>query len=397
MPSEMRYRLLGPVEARSVAGERLALGTPMQVRLLAVLMSQPGTGWSIDQLVDELWQGRPPKTAAGNVKTYVWALRRTLRSPALPTRHPRRGHRLPPRGRRADDRQPGLRRPHPARPCRPATGPPVSRPRGVRGGSGAVAWGAVRGPPGSGVLLAVRTRLQDQRSSLLEEIADLHLHAGRHHELIEPLRTQVDGDPLRERPWGQLMVALARSGRRADALATYRQVRRLLCDEVGVEPGPDLQHLHTRILRADRELLTTETRRAEEPTPRIVPGSCPPHRRCSPAGPASWPGSRCCCSATPSRPAPSSSPAPAVSGRPGWRCAGRTTTRVTSPTGSSTSTSLGSAPRRRRRRPRPSSYARSCPPWASGPWRFPPNRRPVRPVPQPDRRPTAAHPAGQRA
>lgn len=83
-PPAMRYRLLGPVEVWSLAGERLALGTPMQVRLLAILMSQPGTGWSIDQLVDELWQGRPPKTAAGNVKTYVWALRRALRSPGSP-------------------------------------------------------------------------------------------------------------------------------------------------------------------------------------------------------------------------------------------------------------------------------------------------------------------------
>lgn len=84
-PPAARYHLLGPVEVRSADGERLALGTPMQVRLLAVLMSQPGTGWSIDQLVDELWQGRPPKTAAGNVKTYVWALRRALRSPGSPT------------------------------------------------------------------------------------------------------------------------------------------------------------------------------------------------------------------------------------------------------------------------------------------------------------------------
>ncbi|SIM60170.1 AfsR/SARP family transcriptional regulator [Micromonospora cremea] len=83
-PPAMRYRVLGPVEVCSLAGEPLALGSPMQVRLLAILMSQPGTGWSIDQLVDELWLGRPPKTAAGNVKTYVWALRRALRSPGSP-------------------------------------------------------------------------------------------------------------------------------------------------------------------------------------------------------------------------------------------------------------------------------------------------------------------------
>ncbi|GAB3939545.1 hypothetical protein GCM10027614_21980 [Micromonospora vulcania] len=126
-----------------------------------------------------------------------------------------------------------------------------------------------------GVLLAVRARLQEQRSSLLEEVADLHLRAGRHNELIEPLRTQIDGDPLRERPWGQLMVALARSGRRSDALATYRQLHRLLSGEVGVEPGPDLQDLHTRILRADRELLPTGARPPEKPVPQVVPRQLP--------------------------------------------------------------------------------------------------------------------------
>lgn len=71
------------------------------------------------------------------------------------------------------------------------------------------------------------------------------------------------------------MVALARTGRRADALATYRQLRRLLAEEVGVEPGPDLQHLHTRILRAERELLTSDPPPPERTPPRIVPRQLP--------------------------------------------------------------------------------------------------------------------------
>lgn len=266
----MRYRLLGPVEVWSLAGERLALGTPMQVRLLAILMSQPGTGWSIDQLVDELWQGRPPKTAAGNVKTYVWALRRALRSPGSPDPAilaGATGYRLVLDAQAMDSvafddlTQRGY---HALRQGRWSDA--------LRAFEAALAlWRGepFGGLPGWGVLLSVRTRLQEQQSSLLAEIADLQLRAGRHNELIEPLRTQIDGDPLRERPWGQLMVALARAGRRADALATYRQLRRLLCDEVGVEPGPDLQHLHTRILRADRELLTSGARPPEKPTPQV--------------------------------------------------------------------------------------------------------------------------------
>ncbi|MEH1164071.1 BTAD domain-containing putative transcriptional regulator [Micromonospora sp. CPCC 205539] len=273
----MRYQLLGPVEVVSQSGDRLALGTPMQVRLLAILMAQPGTGWTIDQLVDELWQGRPPKTAAGNVKTYVWALRRALRSPGSPDPAilaGATGYRLV-----LDDAQ-----------AMDSVAFDDLTQRGyhaLRQGRWSDALSAFEaalalwrgepfaGLPGWGVLLSVRTRLQEQRSSLLEEIADLQLRAGRHNELIEPLRTQVDGDPLRERPWGQLMVALARAGRRADALATYRQLRRTLSDEVGVEPGPDLQHLHTRILRADRELLTSGARSPEKLSARVVPRQLP--------------------------------------------------------------------------------------------------------------------------
>ncbi|WP_170158630.1 AfsR/SARP family transcriptional regulator [Micromonospora noduli] len=275
-PPAARYQLLGPVEVRSAGGERLALGTPMQVRLLAVLMSQPGTGWSIDQLVDELWQGRPPKTAAGNVKTYVWALRRALRSPGFPDpailAGPT-GYRLALDGLTVDSvafddlAQRGYSA---LRHCHwPAAQESFEAALALWRGE------PFAGLPGWGVLLSVRARLQEQRSSLAEEVADLQLRAGRHHELIEPLRSQVDADPLRERPWGQLMVALARTGRRADALATYRQLRHLLAEEVGVEPGPDLQHLHTRILRAERELLTSDPRPPERVAPRIVPRQLP--------------------------------------------------------------------------------------------------------------------------
>ncbi|WP_244200569.1 AfsR/SARP family transcriptional regulator [Micromonospora arborensis] len=275
-PPAMRYQVLGPVEVWSSAGERLALGPPMQMRLLAVLMSQPGTAWSIDQLVDELWQGRPPKTAAGNVKTYVWALRRALRTPDVPDPAilaEATGYRLVLDAQTLDSAafddltQRGY---HALRQdlCSDA----------LRAFEAALAlWRGepFAGLPGRGVLLSVRARLEEQRSSLLEEVADLHLRAGRHNELIEPLRAQIDGDPLRERPWGQLMVALARAGRRADALATYRRLHRQLSDEVGVEPGPDLQQLHTRILRADRELSTAGARTPEKPTPRIVPRQLP--------------------------------------------------------------------------------------------------------------------------
>ncbi|MEU7586867.1 BTAD domain-containing putative transcriptional regulator [Micromonospora sp. NPDC049230] len=272
----MRYHLLGPVEVWSPVEERLALGTPMQVRLLAVLLSQPGSAWSIDQLVDELWQGRPPKTAAGNVKTYVWALRRALRSPGAPDPAilaGATGYRLVLDGQTVDTVAFDDLAQHGYQALRQDRAADA-----LRAFEAALAlWRGepFAGLPGAGVLLSVRARLQEQRSSLLEEVADLQLRAGRHNELIEPLRTRVDGDPLRERPWGQLMVALARAGRRADALATYRRLRRVLSEEVGVEPGADLQRLYTSILRADREVSTPGARPPHRPATRIVPRQLP--------------------------------------------------------------------------------------------------------------------------
>ncbi|MEU1588428.1 BTAD domain-containing putative transcriptional regulator [Micromonospora sp. NPDC005710] len=275
-PPATRYHLLGPVEVRSARGERLALGTPMQIRLLAILMSQPGTGWTIDHLVDELWHGRPPKTAAGNVKTYVWALRRALRFPGFPD--PAilvgpTGYHLALDGLTMDSMafddlaQRGysaLRQGHWSA-AQESFEAALALWRGE----------PFAGLPGWGVLRSARARLEEQRSSLVEEVVELQLRAGRQHELIEPLRRQVDTDPLRERPWGQLMVALARAGRRADALATYRQLRQLLANEVGVEPGPDLQLLHTRILRAEPELLTSEARSPERGPARVAPRQLP--------------------------------------------------------------------------------------------------------------------------
>src|SRR5262249_35105139 len=98
-------------------------------------------------------------------------------------------------------------------------------------------------------------RLEERRLLALEERFDADLALGGGPELVPELEQLVGDEPFRERPLGQLMVALYRSGRQAEALSAYQEVRRPLADEHGLEPGPKLRELERRILRQDPELL----------------------------------------------------------------------------------------------------------------------------------------------
>jgi DNA-binding SARP family transcriptional activator len=97
-------------------------------------------------------------------------------------------------------------------------------------------------------------RLEGLRLAAIEDPLDAHLALGRHAALVPELEGLVGVHPLRERLWGQLLIALYRSGRQADALAAFQRFRALLIDELGVEPGPDLAELESAILRHDPAL-----------------------------------------------------------------------------------------------------------------------------------------------
>jgi class 3 adenylate cyclase len=101
-------------------------------------------------------------------------------------------------------------------------------------------------------------RLEELRTVVLEERIDADLALGRHAELVSELEALVQAQPLRERPRAQLMLALYRSGRQADALAAYRTARATLVEELGIDPGPDLRELEAAILRQDESLLLEE-------------------------------------------------------------------------------------------------------------------------------------------
>src|SRR5207237_557884 len=97
-------------------------------------------------------------------------------------------------------------------------------------------------------------RLEEARMTAVEELAEAHLALGRAEDALARLTTHVGQHPLRERAWGQLMLALYRLGRQADALRAYQRVRHILAEELGVEPTPELRSLEERILRQSPDL-----------------------------------------------------------------------------------------------------------------------------------------------
>lgn len=245
MSEPLEFRILGPFEA-SRDGRVFALPAGKPRALLAVLLLHPGEIVSVDTLVEELWGEQPPPTAAKNVQGYVARLRRTLGDDALVTQAP--GYAL-----RADGRWLDAARfqelVEEARHDDPAGA-------AERLQDALSLW---RGPP-----LADFTyesfaqdeirRLEDLRLTALEDRIEADLALGRHDDVVPELESLVREHPLRERLLGELLVALYRCGRQADALDAYRSARHRFVESLGVEPGPELQRLERAILEHDPSL-----------------------------------------------------------------------------------------------------------------------------------------------
>ncbi|HEX4747559.1 MAG TPA: BTAD domain-containing putative transcriptional regulator, partial [Gaiellaceae bacterium] len=249
----LEVRLLGPLEA-SRAGAPIALGGPKPRTLLTVLALEPGRVVSVDRLVEALWPGEPPETAAHAVQVYVSQLRKAL-GPVIATRPP--GYELELAPERVDIQR-FTRLAQEGRAAL-AGDDPVAAEGALR--DALALW---RGPALADFLYepfaqTEIARLEELRTVVLEERIDADLGLGRHAELVPELEALVQAQPLRERPRAQLMLALYRSGRQADALAAYRSARDTLVDELGIDPGPELRELEAAILRQDESLLLEET------------------------------------------------------------------------------------------------------------------------------------------
>lgn len=245
----MEFRILGPLEVHGPDGP-VALGGAKQRALLALLLLRRGEVVSSDTLIDELWGERPPATAAKSVQVYVSHLRKALRDGLLETRGRGYALRLEPEQLDLDRFERLLEQGTDLL----AAGDARRAAETLR--AALALW---RGPPLADLayesfVQAEAARLQELRLSALEARIEADLALGRHGELVPELDALVRQHPLRERLRGQLMLALYRSGRQAEALEAYREARRALVDEMGLEPGRALQELERAILRQDPQL-----------------------------------------------------------------------------------------------------------------------------------------------
>ncbi|GAA2591242.1 hypothetical protein GCM10009863_00240 [Streptomyces axinellae] len=252
------FTVLGPVRAWR-DGQALNMGSPQQRALLAALLLRAGRTATAEELIDAIWGEEPPSQAKAALRTYASRLRKTLGAEFLISESGGYALRIGPDARLDLDIAQDLA-------MRAEKAAVRQEPLEARALYGAALdqWNGEALPNVPGPYAETqRTRLAEWRLSLLELRLDLDLQVGDHAETISELSALTAGHPLRERLRELLMLALYRSGRQAEALAVYADTRRLLADELGVDPRPELSDLQQRILAADDELAY----QAEGPAP----------------------------------------------------------------------------------------------------------------------------------
>src|SRR6266540_6048169 len=269
----MHFRILGPLEVED-GSQRLQLGGHQQRALLALLLLRANEVVPVDEIIEDLWGAEPPASATKSVHALISKLRRILERDGADNANGETGE----------------------------NGVLFTRPHGyvltvadgeldlhrfrslMEEGRGALAAGRPaeaaarlrealalwRGPPlaefAYDAFAQVEiARLEEIRLSGIEERIEADLALGLHRDLIPELEALVAKNPLRERLRGQLMLALYRSGRQAQALDAYQRARRVLVEELGIEPGPELQRLEQAILQQEGSLELIR-----QPTPRVA-------------------------------------------------------------------------------------------------------------------------------
>jgi DNA-binding SARP family transcriptional activator len=255
----VEYRILGPLEV-SVDGRVIALGGRHQRALLALLLAQVNEVVPVDRLIDGLWDEAPPETAANIVQGYVSQLRKLLGRDTIVTRG--RGYALI-----AADGALDLQRFE----QRAAAGAAAGRPE-VAAAELRAALAVWRGPALSDladlpVVRPIAARLDELRLAALERRLGADLECGNAAEAAAELDPLIAEHPLRERLRALQMRALYRCGRQADALAVYRAARETLVDELGLEPGAELQELERAILQREPGLAPAD---GMPPAPTVV-------------------------------------------------------------------------------------------------------------------------------
>lgn len=266
----LRFSVLGPVRAWR-GEEQLPTGSPQQRALLAALLLREGRTATAAELIDALWGEEPPSQALAAVRTYASRLRKVLDPGVLVSESG--GYAVRGLAEGALDLAEAQELAAEAEKARGAGD--LCHARDVLGRALALWDGEVlAGVPGA-YAEAQRVRLEEWRLQLLESRLDMDLEQGCHAEAVSELTALTAEHPLRERLRELLMLALYRSGRQAEALAVYADTRRLLADELGVDPRPDLKELQQRILQADPGLAEPSAPVADSPVMPVRPAQLP--------------------------------------------------------------------------------------------------------------------------
>jgi DNA-binding SARP family transcriptional activator/basic membrane lipoprotein Med (substrate-binding protein (PBP1-ABC) superfamily) len=249
---DLQFRVLGPLEALA-DGEAVPLGGAKQRAVLAMLLLHANEIVSVEQLIDEVWGDAPPQAAPHSLEAYVSRLRRVLagRGPAIVRRGA--GYSLELDDATLVDEHVFTRLLEEA--SLAAAESNYERVSGLAVEALAL-W---RGPAFADVTLgpagkAAAQRLEELRLRALEQHVDAELALGRHQELVGELQVAVGENPFRERFVAQLMLALYRSGRHADALELYERTRTAMGEDLGLQPSAALQQLSAQMVRQEPEL-----------------------------------------------------------------------------------------------------------------------------------------------
>jgi DNA-binding SARP family transcriptional activator/class 3 adenylate cyclase len=263
----MEVRVLGPVEV--VDGDRVIRLEPAKRTLLGALAARPGQRVAIDDLIDALWPRGEPRTARKTVQGHIARLRREIGDAAIVFRAG---------GYVLDSTQVELdvvrvealiaRARQAAAEARYDEASQL-----LEEASGLFRGRPYEGVPDHALPPGEQPRLDDLRSVAFEERIDAELSAGRHRDCIGDLESFLQANPLRERGWAQLMIALYRSHRQADALRAYSRLRTTLATELGIEPSTEVTRLEQSILAHDPTLEWPATPHSMEAEVRSAPGA----------------------------------------------------------------------------------------------------------------------------
>jgi len=245
----VRFRILGPLEVWT-GQDWSGIGAPKWRALLAALLLNRGQPVSTDRLITELWGDEPPDRAANLVSVYVLRLRRVLGDPeghVLTTRAPGYQLLLSPGDLDAEVFESLVARGRHGL----AAGDIQGAADVLREALELWRGRALDDAPASALVTAEADRLEESRLSALELRIEADLGCGLHAQLVPELRRLLSDHPLREGLWARLIRALDGAGRHAEALAAYGRAREVISDELGVDPGPELQRLYQTMLSAD--------------------------------------------------------------------------------------------------------------------------------------------------